>query len=929
MIDYFESLDCPIEHLTLDLYTINLEHPTRDAWMRALVNEWDVGQLRPIVINEHFEVIDGNKLVRCAIENGKDWVACAQAFFDCYEELVPIYSFAASIVLNRYNNQVDLAGFAKKLQKLSESDLYLLCELTGLSIKRFMDIKDLVDSPWTIRIERKYQGVGTLFTAEEMGVEQLHTMEFPARTEVSDIEKLITGALDYRKNKTRRKRKKAKEIVDATTVMDLEAFVDDTPHKSFETAKQQPKSLFAMNEMVDLKDVEKPKGRKPLNIALEIDMPPNSSMILTTQDVERMVRLTLCANVIAIDTETTGLNWTNKDVFLVTLSASVNIELTDLEDDVETLDVMPYVNKHTVYSWACDMREPIAEEFLAALRTICEDDTIIKCFWNYKFDAKMLAKLGVEIQHPIHDVQLMCAFSDTRYFPFKLKGVSDKVLPKINPELYDKPSKFQEMLDEYIPTRNDISEPNNKGKRYDEAPIKLMTVYALYDTIYTLELFFYFQKMLLQEKTWKPYDEQRWLLDALLRSEIWGAPFDFNHIIKLENEFEREKLSLRDGIFDASGGAFDLDSADDLAAVLADKHRVFLTKRTKTGKISTSKYELEKFDKVPVIKDIITYNELKTMLSNFLPNLQRKCVDMVLDGMLIGPGERVHSDFFPVARTGRISSTFPNLHNIPRDDVRIKSGFVCYPGTCLMDFDYSQIELRVLAYYSRDSRMVEAFERGEDIHAWTAALMFEVSLEETYTKEFHGVKLRQVGKTINFMLAFGGGYKSLAAKLGIELSQAKAAVAKHKRQFHEVEKYRNFVFETVKRNKYIKIMGGAIRKFTDQDNLYTQGINTLIQGSAGYIFKKAYVDLDRYLLQKGLKSQVILNIHDDFRMEIPFDEIMHVPMFKHIMETSVSLKREEFNIPLKVDIKWTKTHCGEMEKIPDVKKFLEEFKDVA
>ncbi|HBR09054.1 MAG TPA: DNA polymerase I, partial [Clostridiales bacterium] len=337
--------------------------------------------------------------------------------------------------------------------------------------------------------------------------------------------------------------------------------------------------------------------------------------------------------------------------------------------------------------------------------------------------------------------------------------------------------------------------------------------------------------------------------------------------------------SLQAEIWRQAGQEFNINSPKQLGEILFDVLMLPPGKKTKTG-WSTNADELEKLrGKHPVIQYILDYRELTKLKSTYADGLLKV---MSSDG-------RIHTNFrMTVTATGRLSSTEPNLQNIPiRKELggEIRKMFVAAPGMCLVDADYSQIELRLLSHISGDETMIKAFLDGEDIHRVTASQVFNIPLEEVTALQ------RGQAKAVNFGIIYGISAFSLSQDIGVWPSEAKAYIDAYLGKYHGVRDYMETVIAEAKRDGYVKTLYGRRRPLPElkSANYNTRSFgervarNMPIQGTAADIIKLAMVNAHRRFKAEGLKSRLILQVHDELIAECPEEEA----------ETAARILREE------------------------------------
>ena len=385
------------------------------------------------------------------------------------------------------------------------------------------------------------------------------------------------------------------------------------------------------------------------------------------------------------------------------------------------------------------------------------------------------------------------------------------------------------------------------------------------------------------------------LVTVLAHLEINGFLVDDNQLKEFADKLGEKIDALTNEIYMLAGEEFNINSPKQLGVILFEKLELKPVKKTKTG-YATNADVLEKLrDKHPIVNFIMEYRQLAKLKSTYCDGLTA----------VVNPNtHRIHSVFTQtVTVTGRLSSTEPNLQNIPtRTELgrEIRKMFVAKDGYVLVDADYSQIELRVLAHIANDETMINAFRNNEDIHAVTASQVLGIPLEDV-TKE-----QRSSAKAVNFGIVYGIGEYSLAQDLHISVKEAKAYIESYLEKYHGVRNYMESIKEQAKKDGYVKTMLNRIRYIPELKspnyNIRQFGervaLNTPIQGTAADIIKLAMVRVDNRLINEGLKSKLILQVHDELIVEAHKDEVDKV---KQILSEEMQ-NAMELNVPLKVDM---------------------------
>lgn len=393
------------------------------------------------------------------------------------------------------------------------------------------------------------------------------------------------------------------------------------------------------------------------------------------------------------------------------------------------------------------------------------------------------------------------------------------------------------------------------------------------------------------------YEIELPLAEVLAHMEYNGFQIDLDVLNQLGNEFQAQLDSLTEGIFQLAGEEFNINSPKQIGEILFDKLNLPVIKRTKTG-YSTDAEVLDKLrGKHDIVEKILKYRQMGKLKSTYIDGLL-KLVDT--------KDTRIHSTFNQtVTNTGRISSTEPNLQNIPirtEEGRKIRKAFTSKDEEyILVDGDYSQIELRVLAHISKDPKLMDAFHKNQDIHTKTASEVFHIPIEEMTPL------MRDRAKAVNFGIIYGISDYGLSKDLNIPRKEAKEYIDKYLANYAMVKEYMEDIVKAGKKEGYVETIFKRRRYIPElksrNHNMRSFGeriaLNTPIQGSAADIIKIAMVKVFKELRKRGLKSKLILQVHDELIIETYKDEKEEVKnLMKDIMEKSITL-----DIPLKVDLK--------------------------
>ncbi len=395
------------------------------------------------------------------------------------------------------------------------------------------------------------------------------------------------------------------------------------------------------------------------------------------------------------------------------------------------------------------------------------------------------------------------------------------------------------------------------------------------------------------------------LAPVLVDMERAGIAIDQAAFARFLDEVGGQLDALSARIVDLAGGDFNLRSSQQMAQVLFDKLKLKPAGKTPGGALSTSNDVLERLaGQHPIVDAILEFRVLEKLRSTYLEPLPR----------LTGADGRIHTHFNQLATaTGRLSSSGPNLQNIPvrgPQGQRMRACFTAGPGNLLASADYSQVELRVLAHFSKEKNLIDAFARDEDIHARTAAILFDKEPGQVRTEE------RRSAKTINFGLIYGMGPQKLARELSLSLNQAKEFIERYFARLSTLRAFYDGLVEEAQRNGFVTTLAGRRRLLPEPHSrnqqlapqARRQAINTVIQGSAADIIKMAMLAVARDEELRSLQARLILQIHDELVLEAPEATAERAgARLREIMQTVTSL-----TVPLKVDLgtgfTWAQAH---------------------
>jgi len=532
-----------------------------------------------------------------------------------------------------------------------------------------------------------------------------------------------------------------------------------------------------------------------------------------------------------------------------------------------------------------------ATKILSYFSPALQDLNSTKIGQNIKFDILVLRKYGVRVRGKLFDTMI------AHYL--------------LNPELRHGMDYLAETYLNYKTVAiEELIGPKGKGqKTMRDVPIEQVAEYAAEDADITLKLHNYFAPEIEKAGIKSLFEDiEMPLVFVLAEMEYTGVKLDTAALKQSSEQLTTELIKLETEIHEMAGMEFNINSTKQVGEVLFDQLKIEeKVKKTKTGNYSTNEETLEKLrSKHPIVGKLLEYRGLKKLLSTYIDALPE----------LINPNTgKVHTSFNQtVTATGRLSSTNPNLQNIPIRDAlgrEIRKAFIPENEDCLFfSADYSQIELRIMAHLSKDEHMIEAFRSGEDIHAATAAKIYGIPVEEVNSD------MRRKAKTANFGIIYGISVFGLAERLTIARSESKELIDGYFRSYPQVREYMDECVRIAKEKGYVETLFKRKRYLPDinSGNAIVRGyaernaINAPIQGSAADIIKLAMVRIHRRIQAKNLKSRMILQVHDELNFNVyksEFDLVKQIVLEE--MENVIKLE-----VPLIADCgsgaNWLEAH---------------------
>ena len=585
-------------------------------------------------------------------------------------------------------------------------------------------------------------------------------------------------------------------------------------------------------------------------------------LIDTEEKRQRFLQIIKTKEILSLDTETTGTDPISAELVGMSFSFTKNqaFYIPVPSDQEETTRIV--------------------NEF----KEVLENKETLKVGQNIKYDMLVLSRYGVNVQGPMFDTMI------AHYV--------------LQPELRHNMDYLAEIYLHYETIHIEEligSKGKNQGNMRDLQP-EAIYKYACEDADITLQLKEVLEKELKENGAEKLfYEIEMPLVPVLAYMEKNGVRVDTEALKETSRHFTARMKQIEEEVHQLAGGEFNISSPKQVGEVLFDKLKIVAkAKKTKTGQYVTSEEVLESLrSKHPIVEKILDYRGLKKLLSTYIDALP----------LLINPETgKIHTSFNQtVTATGRLSSSNPNLQNIPirnEDGKEIRKAFFPEEDCVFFSADYSQIELRIMAHLSGDTNMIEAFREGDDIHAATAAKVYKISLEEVTREQ------RSKAKTANFGIIYGISVFGLAERMNVPRSEAKELIEGYFQTYPQIKEFMDKSIEKARENGYIETVFGRKRFLPDitSHNAVVRGyaernaINAPIQGSAADIIKVAMVNIYHRFLEENLRSKMILQVHDELNFSVYPEEKEKVQQIViEEMEKAYAMQ-----VPLRADCGWGK-----------------------
>ena len=589
-------------------------------------------------------------------------------------------------------------------------------------------------------------------------------------------------------------------------------------------------------------------------------IPHTYTLVDTQEKRDELVEKLALANAFAFDTETTGTD-------------PITAELVGMSFAIE---------EGVAYYVPVPAERSEAQGIVEQLRAVLEDEQTLKIGQNIKYDYLIMQGYGVELGGPMFDTMV------AHYL--------------LQPELSHGMDYLAEIYLKYDTIKiEQLIGPRGRGQKNmrDLAPADICD-YACEDADVTLKLKHILEKELVTAGADKLfYDIEMPLVRVLAYMERNGARISTEALKETSRYFTERLMQIEREIYELAGFSFNIASPKQVGEVLFERIKIVeKAKKTKSGQYSTSEEVLEGLrSKHPIVEKILDHRGLKKLLSTYVDALPA----------LINPATgKIHTSFNQtVTATGRLSSSNPNLQNIPirnEDGKEIRKAFIPEPGCEFFSADYSQIELRIMAHLSGDENLIEAFRSGEDIHAATAAKIYHVPIGEVTREQ------RSRAKTANFGIIYGISVFGLAERMNVSRAEAKELIENYFETYGGVKRYMDESIQMAREKGYIETILHRKRYLPDinSHNSVVRGyaernaINAPIQGSAADIIKIAMIEIYRRFRAEGLRSTMILQVHDELNFSVYPEEKELVQRI--VIEAMESAYRMQ--VPLSADFGW-------------------------
>lgn len=618
------------------------------------------------------------------------------------------------------------------------------------------------------------------------------------------------------------------------------------------------------------------------NIVEEVALPPVSknqyALINDAKTLKEWIDEAYKTGLLAIDTETTSLTPAKAALVGISISSTLGkaayIPLGHIQEQETDLFGA------AINAGKDDIKQMNKAECIALLKPILEDKSVLKIGHNMKYDWQMLAKEGVHIT-PSDDTMLISYVLDGASHSHAMDNLSI-------------------MYCDHTPIKyNDVVGKGKSQITFDKVKIEDAFTYAAEDAEITLRLHHILKPRLAREKMVSVYETiERPLIPIIAQMELEGIKIDPKALHNMSEEFGKKLAELETQIHELAGHPFNVASPKQVGEVLFGEMGLQGGKKTKTGVYSTSVDVLEKLsiEGHEIVKKILEHRSLAKLKSTYTDALQAQ----------VNPETgRVHTSYHMTGTsTGRLSSSDPNLQNIPirtEEGRKIREAFIAKEGHVLISIDYSQVELRLAAEMAEVAALKQAFKDGVDIHSLTASRVFDVPLENVTPD------IRRQAKAVNFGIIYGISGFGLAKQLGCHVGEASEFIKRYLERFHEIQAYMERIKDEAKRDGFVKTLYGRkcfIPGIQDKNPMRVRGaerqaINAPIQGTAADILKITMARVQAALDNEKLSAKMLLQVHDELIFEVPEAEVEQtLATVQNVMENAFKINEVVISVPL-------------------------------
>ena len=625
-------------------------------------------------------------------------------------------------------------------------------------------------------------------------------------------------------------------------------------------------SDLGLHGLIKQFDIQSPE-KKP-------DVESNYHTIRTKNELDELIEVMKKAPYISFDTETTSLDYMNAELVGVSIALKPNEAF--------------YIPINHNYE---GVEKQLVEHFvLETLKPFLESDEVPKIGHNLKYDRHILQNLGIDLKGKLLDTMLFSYVNNSTITRHNLDAVSKRYL-NIDPTSYE-----------------DVAGKGAKQIPFSEVSIEVASEYASEDADISLKLYEHIEPLVQKEtKLAKLYSEiEGPLIYTLGDIERNGVLIDSEKLNEQSKELEAKILKLEQKVQKSAGEDFNLGSPKQLQEILYEKLGLPVIKKTPKGQPSTAESVLQELSMdFPIVQDILSYRAISKLKSTYTDKLPK---------MVNSNTGRVHTSYHQaVTATGRLSSSDPNLQNIPirsEEGRRIREAFIAPDGYKILAADYSQIELRIMAHLSRDQGLMDAFAKGQDIHQATAAEIFSTNIDEVTANQ------RRSAKAINFGLIYGMSAFGLSKQLQITRAEAQNYIEQYFDRYPQVKHYMDETKQSAKKMGYVETVFGRRLYLADiessnyQRRQYAErsAINAPMQGTAADLIKMAMILLHQKIREESFEAKIIMQVHDELVIEVnenQSDELSEIT-------TSVMSEISKLDVDLKVDAdignNWDEAH---------------------